>query len=89
MARYCVAQAGADGTSAAHWNIPKPDMIKFLAGVLGFGLAFINAWIAYKFAKKAKLWIPQFNFAIMIAAFTLFFCLVVVVVLDQLGLYPD
>ena len=64
-------------------------MLKALVFVVGFVLAFVNASVAFRYAKRKSCFFTPFNFAIVAFALTLFSCIVIVVLFDRLGWYPD
>ena len=50
----------------------------------------IGSWVAaYRYASRRSMWLPPANFAIIVAALTLFACIVIVLFLDKMGWYPD
>jgi|GEM_PF-5077421 len=64
-------------------------MTRLLIIIVGVVLAFIIASIAYHYSKHYGCSLKPLHFAVVAYAITLFLEMIIVVALNQIGLYPD
>jgi hypothetical protein len=86
-----------DGETHHKWWATRPHrnnsagefMIKALVCITGVIIAIVNSVVAYRSAKRKAGFFTPVNFAVVAFSLTLFACIVIVVLLDKLGWYPD